>query len=200
MNIGRLVPQISYYLYTYGQLVRRREINLGDKVNFTVPTGNFGDILAGYYAEKLGLPINKLICASNENNVLTDFFAKGEYDKRRKFHLTNAPAMDILVSSNLERLLFDLYDKDNEKIASLMNQLTQRGHYQVDKEVLDKLQTIFAAGFATEDEVKEEIAKNIPLKRMGNTQDVANVVKFLASGDSAYITGQVINVDGGMVM
>ena len=157
MNIGRLVPQISYYLYTYGQLVRRREINLGDKVNFTVPTGNFGDILAGYYAEKLGLPINKLICASNENNVLTDFFAKGEYDKRRKFHLTNAPAMDILVSSNLERLLFDLYDKDNEKIASLMNQLTQRGHYQVDKEVLDKLQTIFAAGFATEDEVKEEI-------------------------------------------
>ena len=113
MNIGRLVPQISYYLYTYGQLVRRQEIKLGDEVNFAVPTGNFGDILAGYYAKKLGLPIKKLICASNENNVLTDFFNNGVYDKRRKFHLTNAPAMDILVSSNLERLLFDLYDENN---------------------------------------------------------------------------------------
>ena len=132
MNIGRLVPQISYYLYTYGQLVRRQEI-------------------------KLGLPINKLICASNENNVLTDFFDNGEYDKRRKFHLTNAPAMDILVSSNLERLLFDLYGEDNQKIASLMNQLTQRGHYQIDKDVFNKLQNIFAADFATEDQVKEEI-------------------------------------------
>lgn len=157
MNIGRLVPQISYYLYTYGQLVRRKEINLGDKINFSVPTGNFGDILAGYYAKKLGLPINKLICASNENNVLTDFFETGKYDKRRKFHLTNAPAMDILVSSNLERLLFDLYDEDNKQIASLMNQLTQRGHYQVSKDVLSKLQQIFAAGFATEHQVKEEI-------------------------------------------
>lgn len=157
MNIGRLVPQISYYLYTYGQLVRRREINLGDKINFSVPTGNFGDILAGYYAKKLGLPINKLICASNENNVLTDFFDTGKYDKRRKFHLTNAPAMDILVSSNLERLLFDLYDEDDQQIASLMNQLTQRGHYQVSEDVLHKLRKIFAADFANEHQVKEEI-------------------------------------------
>lgn len=142
MNIGRLVPQISYYLYTYGQLVRRQEIKLGDEVNFAVPTGNFGDILAGYYAKKLGLPIKKLICASNENNVLTDFFNNGVYDKRRKFHLTNAPAMDILVSSNLERLLFDLYDENNYEVASLMNQLTQRGHYQVSGEVFTKLQKI----------------------------------------------------------
>ncbi|EEJ73105.1 threonine synthase [Lactobacillus ultunensis] len=159
MNIGRLVPQISYYLYTYGQLVRRQEIKLGDKVNFAVPTGNFGDILAGYYAKKLGLPINKLVCASNENNVLTDFFNNGVYDKRRKFHLTNAPAMDILVSSNLERLLFDLYQEDSQEIASLMNQLTQRGHYQVSGEVFSKMQDIFAAAFASEDEVKAEIKR-----------------------------------------
>lgn len=159
MNIGRLVPQISYYLYTYGQLVRRQEIKLGDEVNFAVPTGNFGDILAGYYAKKLGLPIKKLICASNENNVLTDFFNNGVYDKRRKFHLTNAPAMDILVSSNLERLLFDLYDENNYEVASLMNQLTQRGHYQVSGEVFTKLQKNFAAGFATEEEVKSEIKR-----------------------------------------
>lgn len=159
MNIGRLIPQISYYLYTYGQLVRRKEINLGDKVNFSVPTGNFGDILAGYYAKKLGLPINKLICASNENNVLTDFFETGEYDKRRKFHLTNAPAMDILVSSNLERLLFDLYDENDKQIASLMNQLTQRGHYQVNEDVLNELHQIFAADFANENQVKEEIKR-----------------------------------------
>ena len=159
MNIGRLVPQISYYLYTYGQLVRRQEIKLGDEVNFAVPTGNFGDILAGYYAKKLGLPIKKLICASNENNVLTDFFNNGVYDKRRKFHLTNAPAMDILVSSNLERLLFDLYDENNYEVASLMNQLTQRGHYQVSGEVFTKLQKNFAAGFATEEKVKSEIKR-----------------------------------------
>lgn len=159
MNIGRLVPQISYYLYTYGQLVRRQEIKLGDEVNFAVPTGNFGDILAGYYAKKLGLPIKKLICASNENNVLTDFFKNGEYDKRRKFHLTNAPAMDILVSSNLERLLFDLYGEDDAQIASLMNQLTQRGHYQVSGQAFEKMQEIFSAGYATEIQVKEEIKR-----------------------------------------
>lgn len=157
MNIGRLVPQISYYLYTYGQLVRRQEIKLGNEINFSVPTGNFGDILAGYYAKKLGLPIKKLICASNENNVLTDFFKNGEYDRRRKFHLTNAPAMDILVSNNLERLLFDLYDNDYKQISSLMNQLTQRGHYQISDEVHAKLQEIFAADFATERQVIKEI-------------------------------------------
>ncbi|AEG40167.1 threonine synthase [Lactobacillus kefiranofaciens] len=159
MNIGRLVPQISYYLYTYGQLVRRQEIKLGDEVNFTVPTGNFGDILAGYYAKKLGLPIKKLICASNENNVLTDFFENGVYDKRRKFHVTNAPAMDILVSSNLERLLFDLYDENNQQIASLMNQLTQRGHYQIDKQIFTQLKHIFSAGFATQKQVQAEIKR-----------------------------------------
>ncbi len=124
MNIGRLIPQITYYFNAYTQLVQREVIQVGDKVNFSVPTGNFGDILAGYYAKKLGLPINKLICASDSNNVLTDFFKTGEYDKRRDFNVTISPSMDILVSSNLERLLFDAADQDYELISQLMDQLT----------------------------------------------------------------------------
>ena len=159
INIGRLVPQIVYYVYAYGQMLKQGEIIEGESINVVVPTGNFGNILAAYYAKHLGIPIKKLICASNENNVLTDFFNNGVYDKRRKFHLTNAPAMDILVSSNLERLLFDLYDENNYEVASLMNQLTQRGHYQVSGEVFTKLQKNFAAGFATEEEVKSEIKR-----------------------------------------
>lgn len=159
MNIGRLIPQIVYYFAAYGQLVQTGAIQLGDKVNFTVPTGNFGDILAGYYAKKLGLPINKLLCASNENNVLTDFFQSGKYDRQRKFYLTNSPAMDILVSSNLERLLFDLYDEDCVTIAQLMKQLSTNGHYQVSPAVFAKLQQQFAAGYATPDEVEAEIKR-----------------------------------------
>ena len=108
MNIGRLVPQIVYYVYAYAQLVKTGEITAGDKVNFTVPTGNFGNILAAYYAKQIGLPVGKLICASNENNVLTDFFKTQVYDKKRSFKVTSSPSMDILVSSNLERLIFHL--------------------------------------------------------------------------------------------
>ena len=159
MNIGRLIPQIVYYFAAYGQLVHTGGIQLGEKVNFTVPTGNFGDILAGYYAKKLGLPINKLLCASNKNNVLTDFFKSGKYERRRNFYLTNSPAMDILVSSNLERLLFDLYDESCVTVAKLMKQLATDGHYQVDSTVLNKLQEQFVAGFATPDEVEAEIKR-----------------------------------------
>lgn len=159
MNIGRLIPQIVYYLYSYSDLVRRKEITLGQKINYTVPTGNFGDILAAYYAKKLGLPVNKLICASNENNVLTDFFKTGKYDKRRPFHLTNAPAMDILVSSNLERLIFDFDNEDYQEVASWMKQLNDNGFYQVNDVVFNKMNTLFAAGFATQKEVKEEISR-----------------------------------------
>lgn len=159
MNIGRLIPQIVYYLYSYAELVKNHEISLGEKVNYTVPTGNFGDILAAYYAKKLGLPINKLICASNENNVLTDFFKTGKYDKRRPFHLTNAPAMDILVSSNLERLIFDLDDENNAEVATWMEELNTEGVYQVNDHVFAKMQELFAANFATQEEVKEEIAR-----------------------------------------
>ena len=159
MNIGRLVPQIVYYFYSYVQLVKNGEITNGQEINFSVPTGNFGDILAGYYAKKLGLPIHKLICASDQNNVLTDFFKTGTYDRQRKFYLTNSPAMDILVSSNLERLLFDLYDEDSNKLAQLMNELNTKGKYTVNPIVKEKLDQLFAAGFATEDEVETEIKR-----------------------------------------
>lgn len=157
MNIGRLVPQIVYYFYSYVQLVKNGEITTGQKINFSVPTGNFGDILAGYYAKKLGLPIHKLICASDQNNVLTDFFKTGTYDRQRKFYLTNSPAMDILVSSNLERLLFDLYNEDSNELAQLMNELNTKGKYTVSPIVKEKLNQLFAAGFATENEVEDEI-------------------------------------------
>ncbi|WP_251547515.1 threonine synthase [Limosilactobacillus caecicola] len=159
MNIGRLIPQIVYYLSAYGQLVQRGAIRNGDPINFVTPTGNFGDILAGYYAKKLGLPVNKLICASDENNVLTDFFRTGTYDRRRDFYLTNSPAMDILVSSNLERLLFDVYQEDNQAIQKLMAALNTTGHYTVAKQVQQQLSTTFAAGFATQDQVIEEIKR-----------------------------------------
>lgn len=157
MNIGRLIPQVVYYFAAYGQLVEQGQIKLGDAINFTVPTGNFGDILAGWYAKKLGLPVNKLICASNENNVLTDFFKTGKYDRRREFHLTSAPAMDILVSSNLERLLFDVYDEDAPAVKNLMEQLQSDGFYQVASSAKEKLDQAFAAGFATQAQVASEI-------------------------------------------
>lgn len=157
MNIGRLLPQIVYYFYAYGQLVNQNEIKLGDQVNFAVPTGNFGDILAGYYAEKLGLPIRKLICASDANNVLTDFFHTGTYNRQRPFYLTNSPAMDILVSSNLERLLFDLDQANWQEIKSWMTALQTQGHYQVNQTVFHQLQDLFVSGFATQKQVKQEI-------------------------------------------
>ena len=116
INIGRLTPQIVYYIVAYIDLVKNKKINLGDKVNFVVPTGNFGDILAGYYAKKLGLPVNKLVCASNENNVLFDFLTTGIYDRNREFLRTISPSMDILISSNLERLLYDLSGSDDKYI------------------------------------------------------------------------------------
>ena len=159
MNIGRLIPQIVYYFYSYVQLVKNAEIKVGQKINFTVPTGNFGDILAGYYAKKLGLPINKLICASDRNNVLTDFFKTGTYNRQRKFYLTNSPAMDILVSSNLERLLFDLYEENDKELAQLMNELNEKGKYTINSTVKAKLDKLFVAGFATESEVEDEIKR-----------------------------------------
>lgn len=156
MNIGRLIPQVAYYFYTYGQLVDRGEIKTGDKINFAVPTGNFGDILAGYYAKKLGLPVKKLICASNQNNVLTDFFKTGIYDRNRPFYLTNSPSMDILVSSNLERLLFMVADEDEQLVINLMQQLQQNGKYEISPAMKSRLDD-FVAGSANEDEISQEI-------------------------------------------
>lgn len=157
MNIGRLMPQIVYYFYAYAKLVNRGEIELGQAVNFAVPTGNFGDILAGYYAKKLGLPVHKLICASDKNNVLTDFFHTGTYNRLRPFYITNSPAMDILVSSNLERLLFDLDQENDQEIAAWMQALDKAGHYKVSEAVFNQLQQIFASGYAEEEQVEAEI-------------------------------------------
>lgn len=160
MNIGRLIPQIAYYLYAYGQLLARRQIKAGDEVNFTVPTGNFGDILAGYYAEKLGLPVHRLVCASDQNNVLTEFFQTGFYNRQRSLTVTNSPSMDILVSSNLERLLFDAADGDEQRVADLMNQLKEDGHYQLNEQEKAFLDQRFGAGYADEQMVRDEIHRS----------------------------------------
>lgn len=148
INVGRLVPQVTYYFDAYAQLVRTDAITLGDAVDFCVPTGNFGDVLAGYYAKCLGLPVGKLIVASNANNVLTDFITTGIYDRQRPFHKTISPSMDILVSSNLERLLYFLSDGDCELVASYMADLASKGSYCVSSEILVKLQSSFACGCA----------------------------------------------------
>ena len=143
INFGRLVPQIVYYFTAYADLINRRAITPGDPVNFCVPTGNFGDILAGYYARNMGLPVNKLICASNRNNVLTDFFATGIYSTHRTFFKTISPSMDILVSSNLERLLYEAADRDGALIRTWMNQLKESGSYSVGEQRRDWLLDTF---------------------------------------------------------
>ncbi len=145
INIGRLAPQITYYFKAYKDLLSRGQIKPGDKVNFSVPTGNFGDILAGFLAKKMGLPVGKLLCASNANNVLTDFIRTGTYDRRRPLHKTLSPSMDILVSSNLERLLY-LMSRDTDLVASLMKQLNTEGFYTVPDSLKTAIQEEFYAG------------------------------------------------------
>ena len=159
INIGRLTPQIVYYIVSYVELVKNNKIKMGDKINFVVPTGNFGDILAGYYAKKLGLPVNKFICASNNNNVLYDFLTTGTYDRNREFLKTISPSMDILISSNLERLLYDLSGADDKYIKSLMEDLNKNGKYQVNDEILKKIKEQFGAGYATNEETAKTIKK-----------------------------------------
>ena len=158
INIGRLAPQITYYFKAYRDLMDRGEIKLGDEVNFSVPTGNFGDILAGYLAKLLGLPVGKLICASNANNVLTDFIRTGTYDRKRPLHKTLSPSMDILVSSNLERLLY-LMSGDTSLVAKLMKQLSEEGAYTVPEALLEKIQEEFWAGCCDDEGGKAAIGK-----------------------------------------
>ena len=158
INIGRLAPQITYYFKAYAGLLSRCEIKMGDKVNFSVPTGNFGDILAGYLAKKLGLPVGKLICASNANNVLTDFIQTGTYDRRRPLHKTISPSMDILVSSNLERLLYFM-TQDADKVAQLMKQLNKDGFYIVPDSLKNAINEEFWAGYCDDQKARETIAK-----------------------------------------
>lgn len=156
INIGRLVPQIVYYFYAYLQLCRLGDIKTGEEVNFTVPTGNFGNILAGYYAKKMGLPVKKLICASNENKVLYDFMNTGAYDKQRDFITTMSPSMDILVSSNLERLLFSLCGEDSNIVSELMAQLANKGAYTINDHMKEGLEG-FYGGYASEADTVEAI-------------------------------------------
>ena len=151
INIGRLIPQVVYYVYAYAQLVAKNEIKNGDMINVVVPTGNFGNILAAFYAKNMGLPIAKLICASNDNKVLFDFFRTGTYDKNREFILTNSPSMDILISSNLERLIYRTAGNDEEKNSELMRELTEDGKYTITDEMKENLKD-FYGNYATEKE------------------------------------------------
>jgi threonine synthase len=151
INFGRLAPQIAYYVNAYVQLIKSGDIAAGEPVNFAVPTGNFGNILAGYYAKQMGLPVNRLICASNRNNVLTDFFESGEYQSKRPFYKTSSPSMDILISSNLERLLFEITGRDGEKVAAWMEALKENGAYAIDPVSHENLKSGFYAGWSPED-------------------------------------------------
>lgn len=157
INWGRLLPQIVYYISAYAELVKDEEIELGDKINIVVPTGNFGNILAAYYAKHMGVPVNKLICASNINNVLTDFINTGVYDRNRHFYATVSPSMDILISSNLERLLYLMTDRNDALIREWFGKLSSEGKYEVNEDVKAKLQEEFCAGFCDDEQTKETI-------------------------------------------
>ena len=158
INIGRLVPQVVYYVYAYAKLVKEGRIKAGDPINVTVPTGNFGNILAGYYAKQIGVPIQKLICASNENKVLFDFFESGCYDRNREFILTSSPSMDILISSNLERLIYLIAGSDADKNRELMQELATTGKYTITEEMKYRLKD-FNGGYANEAEVAATIRR-----------------------------------------
>ena len=156
INIGRLVPQVAYYVYAYVKLMERGEIRNGDEINAVVPTGNFGNILAAYYAKQMGVPYGKFICASNENKVLFDFFRTGCYDRNREFILTSSPSMDILISSNLERLIYRAAGDDSKKNKELMKALTEKGSYQITPEMEEGLKE-FYGNYATEEETADTI-------------------------------------------
>ena len=157
INWGRLLPQIVYYFSAYCDMAEQGKINVGDEINFVVPTGNFGNILAAYYAIKMGLPVKKLICASNSNNVLTDFLTTGKYNKNRDFYTTTSPSMDILISSNLERLLYHISGDNDGLINELMDSLNSKGEYCVDEKMIADIKKYFSAGFATEGDVENTI-------------------------------------------
>ncbi len=187
INWGRLLPQIIYYFYAYLDLTAKGSVGFGDKINFVVPTGNFGNILAGYYAYRMGLPINKLICASNENKVLTEFFETGEYDRNREFIRTNSPSMDILISSNLERFLFELTGHDGKKISDWLYELSTKGSFTVDSGVRERINEILSAGYANQDETLETI--NEVFDKSGYTVDTHTAVGIKVYKDYAAKTG-----------
>ncbi len=174
INWGRLVPQIVYYVSAYCDMVASGQVEMGGKINICVPTGNFGNILAAYYAMKMGIPVNKLICASNKNNILTDFINTGEYNRNREFHTTISPSMDILISSNLERLLFDLASNDAKKVNKWMNDLKEKGEYTVSADIKKKLSKLFWAGCCDDYFTKECIYKT--KQKYGYTIDTHTAV------------------------
>ena len=186
INIGRLAPQVTYYFKAYADLLQRGTIQMGDEVNFCVPTGNFGDILAGYLAKKLGLPVGRLVCASNANNVLTDFIKTGLYDRRRPLHKTVSPSMDILVSSNLERLLY-LMSEDAALVAELMQKLNKEGFYQVPQELLTQIQAEFWGGCCDDAGAKRTIGK--AFKETGYLCDTHTATGWAVAEDYRAQTG-----------
>jgi len=187
INWGRLVPQVVYYFSAYADLLQQKKIKLGDKINFSVPTGNFGNILAGYYAKNMGLPINKLICASNANHVLTDFLQTGVYDREREFFKTITPSMDILISSNLERLLYHIVGGETAQIAAWMQQLKQSGRYDIGKAYLAQIQELFWSSWTDDQKTKEKI--QAVYKEQHYVADTHTAVAWQAADDYRKATG-----------
>lgn len=186
INIGRLVPQVAYYVYGYVKLVERGVVAAGDPVNIVVPTGNFGNILAAYYAGQMGIPVNRFICASNKNKVLTDFFNTGVYDINREFYLTNSPSMDILISSNLERLLYHLAGNDGDEVKKLMGELESAKRYEVSEKIREGLKA-FSCGFATVEETNEAIGTMY--RENGYLMDTHTAVAYKVYQDYVAETG-----------
>ncbi len=176
INWGRLVPQVVYYISCYCDLLKSGEIIKGEPINFVVPTGNFGNILAAYYARRMGLPIAKLICASNSNNILTDFINTGRYDRNRPFFTTISPSMDILISSNLERLLFDLTGCDDQKVQDMMKKLSGLGYYEVDEPLHKAICEVFYGGYCDDEGTKRAISRYF--KEKGYLCDTHTAVAF----------------------
>ncbi len=176
INWGRLLPQIAYYVSAYCDLVKDGFIHVGDKINFCVPTGNFGNILAGFYAMNMGLPVNRLICASNSNDVLTDFINTGVYNRNRPFFTTVSPSMDILVSSNLERLLYHASGENDRFVRDCMEKLSSNGSYDVGAEIKNRIQSVFSCGCCSEEETKKTVAE--VYKKYGYLIDTHTAVAF----------------------
>jgi threonine synthase len=187
INWGRLAPQIVYYISAYADLVAAAKIATGDKINICVPTGNFGNILAAYYALLMGLPVNKLICASNSNNVLTEFLKTGVYDRNRKFFTTLSPSMDILISSNLERLLYHLSGRDDSLVNEWMTSLKNTGKYEVTDSVRTAITGLFAAGFCDDNETQKQIKATFD--SCGYTLDTHTAVAVKVYADYKAATG-----------